>query len=183
MLPTIKILFERWRWNAEYELYVSSEGRVRDRYKQPVEAFINQSGYSRVYSEAKCHGTSLHRLVLETWRPRKDSDTLTVEHCDNNKRNNSVRNLMWMPESENQRRAKEKLIADEIKPKSALSNKQIRANGVLMTIEDAATFVYALPGTAGMFNKKQIENKIRETLYSNKAKKQVFGITLEEVEA
>ena len=180
MLPTLRIFFERWKWNAEYELWVSSEGRVKDRYKQEVQVFINQKGYARVYSEQKRCGVAVHRLVLETWRPRADSDTLTVEHCDSNKRNNSIRNLVWMTEEENLKRAHDKSIIDT-KP-STLNSKKISANGVLMTIEDAATFIYAIPGTAGQFNKKQIEDKIKETLNSSKAKKQVFGVTLQEVE-
>lgn len=180
MLPTLKIFFERWKWNAEHELWVSSEGRIKDRYKQEVQMFINQKGYARVYSERKRCGVAVHRLVLETWRPRIDSDTLTVEHCDSNKRNNSIRNLIWMTEEENLKRAHDKSIIDT--KQSASNSKKIRANGVLMTIEDAATFIYAIPGTAGQFNKKQIEDKIKETLNSGKVKKQVFGVTLQEVE-
>ena len=179
MLPTIKIKFERWKWNEEQEMWVSSEGRIKDRYKQEVQVFINQKGYARVYSEQKRYGVAVHRLVLETWRPRTDSDTLTVEHRDSNKRNNSVRNLIWMTEEENLKRAHNKSIIDT---KQSVSNsKKIYANGVLMTVEDAATFIYAIPGTAGQFNKKQIEDKIKEMLNSGKVKKQVFGVTLQEV--
>ena len=180
MLPNIRFIFERWKWNDEYELWVSTEGHIRDRYKQEVQVFINQKGYMRVYSEAKKKGVSVHRLVLLTWRPRVDADLLTVEHCDSNKRNNTLRNLLWMTEDENLKRAQEKNIYEkELVP---TPSKKILANGVAMTIEDAVTFIYALPSTSAQFSKKQVEEKIKETLNNNKLKKQVFGITLQEVE-
>lgn len=180
MLPNIRFIFERWKWNKEYELWVSTEGRIRDRYKQEVPVYINQKGYMRVYSEAKKKGVYVHRLVLLTWRPRVDADLLTVDHCDSNKRNNTLRNLLWMTEEENLRRADEKHIYE--KELESTPPKRILANGVTMTIEDAVTFIYALPSTSAQLSKKQVEEKIKETLNNNKLKKQVFGITLQEVE-
>lgn len=175
MLPKIKITFERWKFNKEYGLWVSTEGRVLDRYKQEVRIRINQSGYIKVWSEVIQKYVSIHRLVLMTWRPIKNAENLTVDHRDHNKRNNSLRNLIWMPLKENQLCEQE----DKIHDKDV--EQLICANGVTMTLENAVKFIYALPGTAGQYNKDGVRLKLIETLNSDKLKKTVFGITLEEV--
>jgi hypothetical protein len=53
---------------------------------------------------------AVHRLVLMTWQPREDADTLTVDHINSNPRDNRLVNLEWVSQEENLARAKENQI-------------------------------------------------------------------------
>lgn len=43
----------------------------------------------------------VHRLVMETFAPSANSETLQVNHIDGNKNNNSLNNLEWCTQTEN----------------------------------------------------------------------------------
>lgn len=104
ILPTLKLDIERWKFNKEYNIYVSNKGHFKDANKQVLPVKINGSGYcciktSRGYRLA-------HRLVMCTWAPLLDAENLTIDHLDHNKRNNSLENLEWVTEQENLKRSK-----------------------------------------------------------------------------
>ena len=101
--PRFIFKVEKWKWNKEYRLYVSTMGHFRDEHKQPVPIKLNQKGY--VVIKTRNGYQVAHRLVMKTWMPTEDMDNLTVDHLDHNKRNNSINNLEWVTESENKRRA------------------------------------------------------------------------------
>lgn len=104
MLPTIILRIERWKFNKDYGVYVSTQGNFKDRYKRRLPIRINQKGYCMVKTES---GFVLsHRLVMFTWRPIPNAENLTVDHLNHNKRDNSVENLEWVTRAENQRRAR-----------------------------------------------------------------------------
>ena len=108
MFPNFKFNIERWRWNDEYRVYVSTAGRCKDEHKRLLPIKINTSGYCLV--KTACGYRLVHRLVMRTWNPIPDAENLTVDHLDHNKRNNDLRNLEWVTLDENHRRAKEDLI-------------------------------------------------------------------------
>lgn len=101
MMPTIKFNIERWKWSEEYNVYVSTEGRLRRADGTDIKPRIDKKGYL-IYHEKK-----VHRIVMKTWRPCENMDNLTVDHLDHNKRKNSLSNLEWVSAEENQRRASE----------------------------------------------------------------------------
>lgn len=103
ILPRFLINIERWKWNSEYRIYVSNTGRFKDEYKKELPIKTSNVGYCmiRTYVGYK----SAHRLVMMTWRPTRDMESLTVDHLDHNKRNNTLTNLEWVTEKENNERA------------------------------------------------------------------------------
>ena len=108
----IHFSIEHWKWNPDFELYVSDKGRFRSRDKRDVPIQIGQGGYCCVYCGGTTHKHLLaHRVVLLTWRPTPNAEHLTVDHLNHNKRDNSLANLEWVTKAENIRRAK----ADELK--------------------------------------------------------------------
>lgn len=108
----IHFSIERWKWNPDFELYVSNRGRFRNRDKRDVPIQVGQGGYCWVYCGGTTHKHLLaHRVVLLTWRPTPNAEHLTIDHLNHNKRDNSLANLEWVTKAENIRRAK----ADEIK--------------------------------------------------------------------
>lgn len=104
ILPKCNFRWERWKWNSEYRVYVSSLGNFKNEYKQNLPVKINQGGYVTIKT---CAGLVLaHRLVMLTFKPIPNREAMTVDHLNHNKRDNSLANLEWVTRAENQRRAK-----------------------------------------------------------------------------
>lgn len=96
---------ERWKYNKEYGVYVSTQGRIRSKTKVEIKPNTTNTGYLRVNTNGG--KVLVHRLVMYTWRPTDGMKKLTVDHLNHNKRDNSLNNLEWVTRKENQRRAKE----------------------------------------------------------------------------
>lgn len=120
ILPSFNFNVERWKWNDEYRVYVSTAGKCKDEHKRLLPVKINSSGYCMVLTA--CGHRLVHRLVMKTWRPIPDDENLTVDHLDHNKRNNDVRNLEWVTQEENWRRAAADLLRAEEERKNRQKN-------------------------------------------------------------
>ena len=104
ILPTLSLNVEKWKFNAEYQIYVSNMGNFKDKEKRNLPKKI-WNGYHAVYT---CVGyRPCHRLVARTWIPTPDMENLTVDHKDSNRRNNMVSNLEWVSRDENENRARD----------------------------------------------------------------------------
>lgn len=102
MLPKIRLVIERWKYNKEYEVYVSTLGNFKNKKREELKPRISK-GYCYIRT---CKGyKSAHRLVLMTWKPNKFYEVLTVDHLNSNTRDNSLKNLEWVTNEENQARA------------------------------------------------------------------------------
>ena len=114
ILPTITINIERWKWNKKYRVFVSNRGRVKNIDGKLLKVKTTSAGYLAVRVAAK-KAMFVHRLVMETCCPISNSEEMTVDHLDHNKRNNDIRNLEWVTEKENRERAaNDQLIEKEI---------------------------------------------------------------------
>ena len=113
----IHFFVEKWKWNADFGIYVSNKGHFRSRDKKDLAIKIGNKGYCYVYCEGTVNKYRLaHRVVMLTWCPTDDAENLTVDHKDHNKRNNAVDNLEWVTFEENQKRAREdEIIIEEEK--------------------------------------------------------------------
>lgn len=120
----IHFSIERWKWNAEYELWVSNKGHFRTAEKREVPVQVGNTGYCMVYCGGNVHRHLLaHRVVMLTWKPTANAELLTVDHLDHNKRNNAVSNLEWVTLEENQRRAQADHIVVKVEGNSDLVEK------------------------------------------------------------
>ena len=54
-----------------------------------------------VDSNGNRHRFSIHRLVMENFKPVKNMENLQVNHIDGNKQNNNISNLEWVTCKEN----------------------------------------------------------------------------------
>lgn len=112
ILPKFFFNCERWKWNDDLRIYVSTHGHVKDEHKKNVAAKINGNGYFVVRVNGRFY--AIHRLVLMTWRPLPNDGTpMTVDHLDSNRRNNHLENLEWVSREENLRRANEIFTNDK----------------------------------------------------------------------
>lgn len=109
----IHFFVERWKWSADFGIYVSNRGHFRSRDKKDLPIKIGNGGYCYVYCEGTVNRYLLaHRVVMLVWKPTLNAEGLTVDHLDHNKRNNSLTNLEWVTREENLRRAKRDYIGD-----------------------------------------------------------------------
>ena len=90
ILPSIKFKVERWKYNEEYQIYVSSLGRFKNKHKKDIKMLIGSNGYCMVNTWKGLKAA--HRLVLMTYKPLESMDNLTVDHLNHNKRNNELSN-------------------------------------------------------------------------------------------
>lgn len=110
ILPSLNLRIERWKWNKEYRVFVSTLGHIKDEHKQNMPLRINSAGYCTV--ETPYGHKQIHRLVMLTWMPIPNAESYTVDHKNHNKRCNELDNLEWVTKAENQRRALEDLYKD-----------------------------------------------------------------------
>lgn len=108
ILPTLNCKIERWKWNKEYRIYISTLGHAKNEYKQNLPIRISKGGYCNV--KTACGYKSVHRLVLLTFKPIPNAEDLTVDHLNHNKRDNSINNLEWVSKKENLERASRDFI-------------------------------------------------------------------------
>lgn len=104
---------EVWKDIPDYEgsYQVSNMGRVRSvdrvvtykngriqKHKGRVLKPGNNRGYERVvlYNDNGYNNKSVHRLVLETFKPHVNMIDLQVNHIDGDKLNNHLTNLEWV---------------------------------------------------------------------------------------
>ena len=90
--------------------YINEKGEI---YSEITNRYLAGSsdkyGYRRVSlqrnSEPRQKTYKIHRLVRIIFDPVEDFESLTVDHLDGNKENNSLSNLDWCSDSENVKRA------------------------------------------------------------------------------
>ena len=104
----IHLTFEKWKYNKEYNVYVSTLGNVRDSRKVTIRPKVTSTGYMSINVGIKT--IYLHRLVMETF---KGHSNLTIDHIDSNKRNNSLKNLEYVTQEVNLQRAQANLVITE----------------------------------------------------------------------
>jgi hypothetical protein len=117
IFPSIILKIERWKFNKDYGVYVSTLGNFKDRYKRNLPINVTNKGYCTVKTEAAGEWPKAHRLVMLTWKPIPNAENLTVDHLNHNKRDNSLVNLEWVTQEENLRRAERDYIVVDKKGK------------------------------------------------------------------
>lgn len=101
---------ERWKFNKEYSIYVSTWGNIKDGKKKDKNVYADH-GYLFVEVDKKL--VPVHRLVMETFKPQKLN--LTVDHIDHNTRNNHISNLRWLSKEENENDNNREKVFKEVK--------------------------------------------------------------------
>jgi hypothetical protein len=80
------------------DIYVSACGKILN--VKPIGRVDKRDGYVVVREKR------LHQLVVECWgNPKPKGTDWCIDHIDEDKTNNKVENLRWLPRSENTRRS------------------------------------------------------------------------------
>ena len=161
--PRFHISIERWKYNKEFEVWVSNYGNILNKEKNPIRVKTSNKRY--MVCQAGKRLIMVHRLVLMTWNPRKDADKLTVDHINSNPRDNRLVNLEWVTEEENKTRAKENhiVLSPITDEKSEILQEQKKNSG--MSKEQATDYILStltarfFEGKVWLSHKGQIINK------------------------
>lgn len=122
IFPSISFTFERWKWNENYQIFVSNQGRIKNKNKQLLPIKVkNGTGYLVIQLENGLF-KAVHRIVLETWKPIINMEDFTVDHHNHNKRDNRLCNLEWMTREDNLFLAQQDLIEDNDIEKNQLNS-------------------------------------------------------------
>jgi hypothetical protein len=107
----LKLVWERWKKVPELEnVKVSSLGNVKINGKL-TRPKVNGHGYFIVEYEKRLY--FVHRLVAKAFLKHNLEKYDTIDHIDQNKRNNALSNLEIVPHEENLRRAENNIIRQE----------------------------------------------------------------------
>lgn len=111
IMPKFLFSCERWKWNADLRLYVSTHGHFKDEHKRNQACKVKNNYF---YVQVNGKWLPAHRVVLLTWRPLPvDGEPMTVDHLNSITRDNRLCNLEWVTEEENHRRAEKNFLKDE----------------------------------------------------------------------
>lgn len=82
---------------------MSTTGIVLNKRGEEIKGFTDKCGYKQVsiYSDGNQKMVLSHRLILETFNPIRNLDSLDVNHINGIKTDNRINNLEWCTRSEN----------------------------------------------------------------------------------
>ena len=120
IMPRFFVNCERWKWNEDLRIYVSTHGHFKDEHKRNKPCKV-KSNYFWVNVEGKW--LPAHRVVLLTWRPLPNNgEPMTVDHLNSITRDNRLCNLEWVTREENLRRANNNVLnaSKQVTPRNSV---------------------------------------------------------------
>ena len=103
-MKSVKIV--NCKYDLKYDYYANDNGSIYSAISNKTLSYqLDKDGYAKVQlssTDGKRHRYSVHRLILENFKPVEDMQKLQVNHIDGNKLNNRLDNLEWCNCSENQ---------------------------------------------------------------------------------
>lgn len=120
IMPRFFINCERWKWNDNLRIYVSTHGHFKDEHKRNKACKVKDN-----YFWVNVDGQWLpaHRVVLLTWRPLPvNGEPMTVDHLNSITRDNRLCNLEWVTREENLRRANKNILnaSKKVTPRNSI---------------------------------------------------------------
>ena len=125
----MKKLITKCKYNLKFNYYITDDGKVWSERTQKFLSFqYDKNGYVKVQmrsTDNKSNRYSVHRLVLENFKPVENMENLQVNHIDGNKKNNNLTNLEWTTSEENIRHAIDNNLRATINGASKLTPEQV----------------------------------------------------------
>lgn len=125
----MKKLITKCKYELKFNYYVTDDGRIwSERTQKYLSPQYDKNGYVKVQmrsTDNKSHRYSVHRLVLENFKPVQGMEKLQVNHKDGNKLNNKLDNLEWTTCEENITHAIQNNLRATINGASKLTPEQV----------------------------------------------------------
>ena len=125
----MKKLITKCKYNLKFNYYITDDGKVWSERTQKFLSFqYDKNGYVKVQmrsTDNKSHRYSVHRLVLENFKPVENMENLQVNHIDGDKKNNNLTNLEWTTSEKNIRHAIDNNLRATINGASKLTPEQV----------------------------------------------------------
>lgn len=169
----MKKLITRCKYKLKFNYYITDDGRVwSERTQKYLSPQYDKNGYVKVQMRSidnKSHRYSIHRLVLENFKPIDGMENLQVNHIDGDKLNNNLNNLEWTTCKENIKHAIDNNLRAKINGASKLSPEEVieiyrRATNGERNIALAKEFNIH-PDQVGRIKNKKSWGKITSSLF------------------
>ena len=151
---------ETWKPIFYYDNYeVSNTGKVRNKKTGRIlKSTTSNSGYTMVClsRRGKIKSISVHRLVMETFKPVQNMDELQVNHIDWDKTNNNLENLEWVTRQEN--------LLHGAGPTELRTLETMLCNAIRKAVHDWYDRLLTTKCTKSMFTEKVIEKAMEEAI-------------------
>ena len=125
----MKKLITRCKYDLKFNYYVTDDGKIwSERTNKYLNIQLDKNGYAKVRlrsTDGKTHRYSVHRLILENFKPVIGMEKLQVNHKDGNKLNNNLNNLEWTTCKENIQHAIDNDLRAKINGASKLTPEQV----------------------------------------------------------
>lgn len=120
------------KYELKYNYYVTEDGHVWSEYSNKfIRELPDKDGYLKVrlsstdLPKGKQHAYSVHRLVLENFKPIENMNEMQVNHIDGNKSNNAVSNLEWVDCQQNIQHAIDNNLRARVNGSAKLTEKDV----------------------------------------------------------
>ena len=120
IIPRFFINCERWKWNNDLRIYVSTHGHFKDEHKRNKACKVKDNYF---WINVDGQWLPAHRVVLLTWRPLPvNGEPMTVDHLNSITRDNRLCNLEWVTREENLRRANKNVLnaSKKVTPRNSI---------------------------------------------------------------
>lgn len=101
----MKVIPHNYVTRYGYRYYATEDGHIYSEHlKRNISEYFDKDGYKKVRlsnGDGSRKVFSVHRLILETFKPNPNSANLQVNHKDGDKTNNCLSNLEWVTCKEN----------------------------------------------------------------------------------
>lgn len=118
------------KYPLKFDYYVTDDGRIwSGKSNKFLSLQDDKNGYKKVtlqsYDSKRGHRYSVHRLVMENFKPVENMKELQVNHKDGDKTNNNLSNLEWVTCEENIHHAIENNLRARINGAAKLTEEQV----------------------------------------------------------
>lgn len=148
---------EIWKDVFYYDNYeVSNLGRIRNKKTNRIlKTVTSNTGYTMacLCKNGKRKSLSVHRIVMQTFKPVQNMDDLQVNHIDWDKTNNKLENLEWVTPQEN--------MLHGAGPSELRVLESMLCNAIRKSIHDWYDRLLTAKCTKSMFTEKVIENAMK----------------------
>lgn len=168
----MKKLITKCKYDLKFNYYVTDDGRIWSERTQKFLSFqYDKDGYVKVQmrsTDNKSHRYSVHRLVLENFKPVEGMDRLQVNHKDGDKTNNNLSNLEWTTCKENIQHAIDNDLRAKINGGAKLTEAEVieiyrRASNGERNIDLAREFNIH-PDQVGRIKNKKVWEKLLDSI-------------------